>query len=81
LHEAPTFAMEEFDSKTTDDYDFWMNFRNHIEYPPDPSFPLTVVDDEVDPDYFFNDLNDRYRLTEEGIHHFHHSFDNFLDCC
>jgi hypothetical protein len=65
LLEAPTFSVEEFDSATIADYDYWTNFPNYAEFPPDPSFPL-MIDDEIDPEYYFNDLSDRYRLTEEG---------------
>jgi len=58
--------MEEFDSQTIDDFDFWSNFVDeYAEFPPGPSFPLPL-DDEVEIDYYFEDLNNRYRLTEIG---------------
>ena len=65
--------MQDFDSKTVDDFDFWKHFADGAEYPPGPSFPLPLDDEFELEGYFFEDLNNRYRLTETGKLNAHHS--------
>ena len=40
LQQSPEFSMETFyDDNLVDRYRFWVDFPDHVQYPPDPTFP------------------------------------------